>query len=83
MDISGSNPPPSAEGPPSAAVNARATNNLKRSVQAAFDGIVLSAVHIWLFVLQAPSIISCFASSQLSLAYLCIKYELNLINRTQ
>ncbi|MCJ1472714.1 cyclin-dependent protein kinase [Lambiella insularis] len=35
--MSGTNPPSSAGGPPSTAASARATQNLKRSVQAAFD----------------------------------------------
>ena len=36
--MSGTNPPSSAGGPQSAAATARVTQNLKRSVQAAFDG---------------------------------------------
>lgn len=36
--MAGTNPPLSAGGPPSTAASARATQTLKRSVQAAFDG---------------------------------------------
>ena len=48
--MSGTNPPLSVGGPPSAAASARATQNLKRSVQAAFDG----KTYLYLAMLHVP-----------------------------